>query len=88
MSTSEQGKEFFEKFFITSAEKAADIILKAVKGNKRRVLVGPDAVAMDAMVRTLPETYQAIIVGQMKKMRDKQIARKKRKAAEKQTQSA
>jgi hypothetical protein len=43
---------------------------------------------MDAMVRTLPETYQAIIVGQMKKMRDKQIARKKRKAAEKQTQSA
>jgi len=85
---SEQGKEFFEKFFITSAEKAADIILKAVKGNKRRVLVGPDAVAMDAMVRTLPETYQAIIVGQMKKMRDKQIARKKRKAAEKQTQSA
>jgi len=27
-------------------------------------------------------------VGQMKKMRDKQIARKKRKAAEKQTQSA
>ncbi|HEX4856201.1 MAG TPA: SDR family NAD(P)-dependent oxidoreductase, partial [Limnobacter sp.] len=84
----EAGKEFFEKLFITSAEKAADIILKAVKGNKRRILVGPDAVAMDAMVRTLPESYQALVVGQMKKMRDKQIARKKRKAAEKQAQSA
>lgn len=85
----ESGKAFFEKFFITSAEKAADIILKAVKGNKRRVLVGPDAVAMDAMVRTLPETYQAVIVGQMKKMRDKQIARKKKKAAEaRETQNA
>lgn len=76
----ESGKEFFEKFFITSAEKAADIILKAVKKDKRRVLVGPDAVAMDAMVRTLPESYQAIVVGQMKKMRDKQISRKKRNA--------
>ncbi|MCQ8895670.1 SDR family NAD(P)-dependent oxidoreductase [Limnobacter humi] len=85
----ESGKAFFEKFFITSAEKAADIILKAVKGNKRRVLVGPDAVAMDAMVRALPESYQAIIVGQMKKMRDKQLARKKKNtAAAKETQKA
>ncbi|MFN4327580.1 MAG: SDR family NAD(P)-dependent oxidoreductase [Limnobacter sp.] len=85
----EAGKQFFEKFFITSAEKAADIILKAVKSNKRRVLVGPDAVAMDALVRTLPESYQAIIVSQMKKMRDKALARKTRKAAEaKETQKA
>lgn len=84
----EGGKALFEKFFITSAEKAADIILKAVKKDKRRVLVGPDAVAIDAMVRTLPETYQNIIVGQMKKMKAKQIARKKRIAAEKAAQSA
>ncbi len=84
----EGGKVLFEKFFITTAEKAADIILKAVKKDKRRVLVGPDAVAIDAMVRTLPETYQNIIVGQMKKMKAKQIARKKRIAAEKAAQSA
>lgn len=84
----ESGKELFEKMFITTAEKAADIILKAVKKDKRRVLVGPDAVAIDTMVRTLPELYQTIVVGQMKKMRTKQIARRKRKAAEKQTQSA
>lgn len=78
----EDGKDFFEKFFITSAEKAADIILKAVRKDKRRILVGPDAVALDAMTRAMPERYQQVIVGQIKKMRDKQIARKKRKAAE------
>jgi hypothetical protein len=44
---------------------------------------------MDALVRTLPESYQAIIVSQMKKMRDKALARKTRKAAEaKETQKA
>ena len=84
----ESGKDLFEKMFITSAAKAADIILKAVKKDKRRVLVGPDAVAIDTMVRTLPELYQTIIVGQMKKMRSKQIARRKNAANEKQTQSA
>ena len=84
----ESGKDLFEKMFITSAGKAADIILKAVKKDKRRVLVGPDAVAIDTMVRTLPELYQTIIVGQMKKMRSKQIARRKKAANEKQTQSA
>jgi hypothetical protein len=45
-------------------------------------------VAIDTMVRTLPELYQTIIVGQMKKMRSKQIARRKSAVNEKQTQSA
>lgn len=84
----ESGKDLFEKMFITSATKAADIILKAVKKDKRRVLVGPDAVAIDTMVRTLPELYQTIIVGQMKKMRSKQIARRKSVVNKKQTQTA
>lgn len=81
-TTHEDGKDFFEKFFITTAEKAADIILKAVKKDKRRILVGPDAVALDAMVRALPEKYQQIVVSQVKKIRDKNLARKKRKAQE------
>jgi NADP-dependent 3-hydroxy acid dehydrogenase YdfG len=55
------GKENFEKMFITSAGSAAATILKAVKGNKRRVLIGPDAKAMDLMVRMLPTTYQWIV---------------------------
>jgi NAD(P)-dependent dehydrogenase (short-subunit alcohol dehydrogenase family) len=51
----------FEKNFITTAEKAALIILGAVECNKRRVLVGPDAYFFDWIVRLMPSWYQSII---------------------------
>jgi NAD(P)-dependent dehydrogenase (short-subunit alcohol dehydrogenase family) len=51
----------FEKLFITSANKAAKIILDAVQKNKRRVLIGPDAHALDAMVRLMPSSYQRML---------------------------
>lgn len=51
----------FDKLFITSANRAARIILKAVEGNKRRVLVGPDAKFLDVVVRLLPALYQPLI---------------------------
>jgi butyryl-CoA dehydrogenase len=60
----------FEKMFITTAAKAALIILKAVENDKRRVLVGPDAHVIDAMQRFLPTGYQRI-VSRMSKMRPK-----------------
>jgi NAD(P)-dependent dehydrogenase (short-subunit alcohol dehydrogenase family) len=60
----------FEKLFITTAAKAALIILKAVENNKRRVLVGPDAYVIDAMQRLLPTGYQAI-VSRLSQMRPK-----------------
>ena len=59
---SESGKRDFEKFFITTPEKAADTILRAVRGNRRRVLIGPDARAVDWMARLLPTAYQRINV--------------------------
>ncbi|WP_040508416.1 SDR family NAD(P)-dependent oxidoreductase [Leptospira wolffii] len=49
--------------FITSPEKAARVILNAVKKNSRRVLIGPDAKFIDWMQRLLPSSYQ-ILVGQ------------------------
>ena len=52
----------FEKNFITTANKAARIILRAVERNQRRVLVGPDAVAIDLMVRLLPSSYQRLVM--------------------------
>lgn len=52
--------EKFERAFITSTEKAARIILRAVERNQRRVLVGPDAYVFDWMVRLLPSRYQDI----------------------------
>lgn len=50
----------FEKHFITGADKAARIILRAVQRNKRRVLVGPDAVLLDKFQRLLPSAYQRL----------------------------
>ncbi len=52
----------FEKNFITTANSAARIIIRAVENNKRRILVGPDAYVLDWMVRLLPALYQRISV--------------------------
>ena len=59
--THEQGVAEFEKFFITSAEKAAETIIRAVQANKRRVVVGPDAKVLDVIVRLFPASYQRLI---------------------------
>jgi NAD(P)-dependent dehydrogenase (short-subunit alcohol dehydrogenase family) len=58
----ESGKKDFEKMFITTPEKAAETILGAVRANRRRVLIGPDARAIDFMARLLPTAYQRINV--------------------------
>jgi NAD(P)-dependent dehydrogenase (short-subunit alcohol dehydrogenase family) len=58
----EQGKRDFEKMFITTPEQAAKVILRAVLKNKRRVLIGPDARAIDTMARLLPTAYQRLNV--------------------------
>jgi NAD(P)-dependent dehydrogenase (short-subunit alcohol dehydrogenase family) len=52
----------FEKNFITTANKAARIIIRAVERNQRRALVGPDAVVIDLMVRMLPSSYQKLVM--------------------------
>jgi len=51
----------FERNFITSAERAAAIILKGVRRNARRVLIGPDAVILDKLQRLLPETSSRLL---------------------------
>jgi NAD(P)-dependent dehydrogenase (short-subunit alcohol dehydrogenase family) len=53
-------REKFERAFITSADKAASVILDGVKRNQRRVLIGPDARVFDWVVRLLPASYQRI----------------------------
>lgn len=45
----------FEKNALTSAADAATIILDGVRENRWRILVGPDAVALDQVVRANPE---------------------------------
>ena len=55
----EAAKAKFDKLLnTTTAESAARQILSAVSGNKRRVLVGPDAKFLDKVVRLFGSWYQ------------------------------
>ena len=56
----------FEQLFITTPAKAAEVILDAVKHDKRRVLIGGDAKATDIMQRMLPTIYQKIVTTSFK----------------------
>ncbi|TGK06620.1 SDR family NAD(P)-dependent oxidoreductase [Leptospira semungkisensis] len=49
--------------FITTAKKAASVILKGVRKNSRRVLIGPDATFVDLMQRIFPSFYQMLVGG-------------------------
>ncbi|MCX5538964.1 SDR family NAD(P)-dependent oxidoreductase [Paraburkholderia sp. CNPSo 3076] len=62
VASEQQGKDDFEKFFITTADDAARAILSGVTRNARRVLIGRDARAADWLARTLPAAYQALVV--------------------------
>lgn len=48
----------FEKMFIHTPDSAAKTILKGVKHNDRRVLIGADARAFDGVARIFPTGYQ------------------------------
>ncbi len=53
----------FEKSFITSAARAAEVIVEGVRKDRRRVLIGPDARALDVLGRVAPAGYQRLITG-------------------------
>ncbi len=48
----------YEKLFFHTADSAAKVILKGVRKNKRRVLIGADARFFDYIVRWFPTGYQ------------------------------
>ena len=51
----------FERAFITSPEKAAEQILAAVRRDRRRALIGPDAKVIDLVSRLPAGVYQSIL---------------------------
>ena len=59
----EESRKNFETLFVTEPEAAAEAILKAVRKNRRRVLVGRDAYVIDALARLLPGGYQSVVKG-------------------------
>jgi butyryl-CoA dehydrogenase len=52
----------FDRMAITTPDKAARQILKAVERNRRRVLVGPDAKVIDLISRLPAGLYQKVLV--------------------------
>lgn len=68
-TTPEKAIADFERLFRTTADEAAATILKGVLKNKRRVLIGNDAKAIDAMQRLMPTFYQRIVVDGQRMMR-------------------
>jgi NAD(P)-dependent dehydrogenase (short-subunit alcohol dehydrogenase family) len=61
-------KLYREKLLKMDPAEAARIIVKGVEGNKLRVLVGNDAKAMDAVVRTIPSGYGKLLTAATKRM--------------------
>jgi NAD(P)-dependent dehydrogenase (short-subunit alcohol dehydrogenase family) len=59
----ESARLAFERIFITSPEKAARQILAAVRRDRRRALIGPDAKLIDLVSRLPATLYQHAVVG-------------------------
>jgi NADP-dependent 3-hydroxy acid dehydrogenase YdfG len=60
LDAAELASVFDKRMAITSPQRAARIILEAVRKNKARVLVGPDAKALDLMIRLTGSGYQQL----------------------------
>ena len=59
----------------TSAETAAEVILRGVQRDKARILVGRDARAIEAMTRLLGPGYMRVVVAQSRRLARRQAAR-------------
>ena len=59
---------FDKKLANTTPQKAAQIILDGVRKNKARVLVGPDAKALDLIVRATGSGYQTLFSSVMSRL--------------------
>jgi NADP-dependent 3-hydroxy acid dehydrogenase YdfG len=64
----EIAQTFDKKLASTSPQKAARIILDGVRKNRARVLVGPDAKALDLIVRVTGSGYQRLFSSVMSRM--------------------
>jgi hypothetical protein len=60
MDRDELAQTFDKKLASTSPQKAARVILEGVRKNRARVLVGPDAKALDVIVRVTGAGYQRL----------------------------
>ena len=67
-ATEEINRETFERNCRTTPDGAAIAILRAVSQNRRRVLVGLDAHAIDLLVRAAPAASQRVVLAAARRM--------------------
>jgi short-subunit dehydrogenase len=65
----EKARRDFERVFITSPEKAARQILAAVRRDRRRALIGPDAKGIDLVSRLPAALYQTVLARAARRVR-------------------
>ena len=63
----------FEKLARTTPAEAAQDIVNAILKNRRRQLIGADAVMIDLVQRFLPESYQRILIAGARRQRARKI---------------
>ena len=68
----DQAVEHFKKMVITSADKAASIIIKAIQKKSKRVMVGPDAKMIRFVTQAAPNLMEGYI---LKKKAEMEAAR-------------
>ena len=64
----EQAVEHFKKMVITSSDKAARIIIKAIRRKSKRVMVGPDAKLIRLFTQAAPNLIDGYILRKKKEM--------------------
>jgi NADP-dependent 3-hydroxy acid dehydrogenase YdfG len=69
----EKSNNDIEKLFKTTPERAAEAILQAILKNRRRQLIGSDAVFIDLLQRVLPTLYQSLLVATTRKRREQMM---------------
>jgi short-subunit dehydrogenase len=61
-------KADFDKMAITSAEKAASIIIRAIQKKAKRVMVGPDAKIMRLLSQLSPNLMDSFVMNRHQKI--------------------
>ncbi|WP_160286656.1 SDR family NAD(P)-dependent oxidoreductase [Pseudomonas knackmussii] len=59
-------QQFNDQLLRTTPDKAAQVIIRGVERDARRILIGPDAHAIDLMLRLLPVWYQKVVTTSMR----------------------
>ena len=64
----------FKKLVITSSDKAAEIIIKAIQKKSKRVMVGPDAKLIRVMTQLAPTLVDSFILNKKAQMEKERVA--------------